>query len=94
MDKLEYIIQYYERECTRAKHAKQDDEDKLRDLLVEIRNGIGDNLQNDRVSVEYTAIQLLHCYDKLTWLLRECSQAEAQLNERETALMLVKRLNG
>lgn len=91
MDKLEDTIKYYEYEVNRARRLLHEDETALHDALVEIRCGIGRNLDNG-ASDEYTAQQVIGCIDKLVHLLFNCERSAARLGERETALMLVKRL--
>lgn len=91
MDKLEDTIKYCEYEVNRARRLLHENETALHDALVEIRCGIGRNLDNG-ASGEYTAQQVVGCIDKLVRLLFNCERSAARLSERETALMLVKRL--
>lgn len=93
MGKLEDTIEYYEHEVNYARRLLHEDEAKLHDALVEIRCGIGRNLDSG-ASVEYTAQQVIGCIDRLVHLLCNCERSETRLMERNAALMLVVRLNG
>ncbi len=93
MDKLEDTIMYFEDDVNRARRLLHENETALHDALVEIRCGIGRNLDNG-ASNEYTAQQVIGRIDKLVHLLLNCECLAARLGERETGLMLVKRLDG